>query len=81
MMYKPSFMAYELRLLCHMNPDFYAIRTVFIGGGGGLQYIDLSEALTTSMYVALRLALGETGNESLHHSWRTGLVSRDPRVA
>ena len=35
-------MAYELRLLWHTNPDFYTIWAVFIGGGGGLQYIDWS---------------------------------------
>ena len=33
-------MAYELRLSWHTNPPFYAIRTVFIGGGGGLQFVD-----------------------------------------
>ena len=38
--HEPTFMAYELRLLWHTNPDFYAIWTVFVGGGGGLQYID-----------------------------------------
>ena len=40
MVHEPTFMAYELRLFWHTNPDFYAIRTVFIGGGGGLQYIE-----------------------------------------
>ena len=39
-MYGPTFMVYELRLLWHTNPDFYAMRAVFIGVGGGLQYID-----------------------------------------
>ena len=38
-MHKPTFMPYELRLLWHTNPDFYAI-AVFIGGGGGLQFVD-----------------------------------------
>ena len=33
-------MAHELRLLWHTNPDFYAISTVFIRGGGDLQNID-----------------------------------------
>ena len=33
--HEPTFMAYELRLLWHTNPPFYAIWTVFIGGGGG----------------------------------------------
>ena len=28
------------RLLCHTNADFYGIWTAFIGGGGGLQYIE-----------------------------------------
>ena len=37
---KPTFMAYELRLLCHTNPDFYAIWAAFIGGGGGLQFFE-----------------------------------------
>ena len=41
MVHKPTFMAYELRLLWHTNPNFYAIWPVFIGGGGGLQNIDL----------------------------------------
>ena len=40
-MYEPTFMACELRLVWHTNPDFYAIRTVFIGGGGGLEFVDL----------------------------------------
>ena len=29
--------------LWHMNPDFYAKWAVFIGGGGGLQYIEMSQ--------------------------------------
>ena len=33
-------MAYELRLLWHTNPPFFAIWTVFIGGGGGLWFVD-----------------------------------------
>ena len=33
-------MVYELRLLWHPNPDFYAISAVFIGDGGGLEYIE-----------------------------------------
>ena len=36
----PTFMAYELRLLWHTNPNFYAIWTFFIGGGGGLRFVD-----------------------------------------
>ena len=40
MVQEPTFMAYELRLLWHMSPDFYAIWAVLIGRGGGLQYID-----------------------------------------
>ena len=36
-----DFMAYKLRLLWHTNPDFYAIWTVFIGGGGGLQFVEI----------------------------------------
>ena len=39
MVYEPMFMAHELRLLWHTNLDFFAIWAVFIGGGGGLQYI------------------------------------------
>ena len=39
MLYEPTFMAYELRLLWHTNPDFYTIQAVFVGGGGGLLYI------------------------------------------
>ena len=38
MVHEPTFMAYELRLLWHASPNFYAIWAVFIGGGGGLQY-------------------------------------------
>ena len=34
MVHKPAFMAYELQLLWHMNPDFYAIWAVFIIGVG-----------------------------------------------
>ena len=34
--HEPTFMAYELPLLRQTNPPFYAIWTVFIGGGGGL---------------------------------------------
>ena len=34
--HEPTFTPYELRLLWHTNPPFYAIWTVFIGGGGGL---------------------------------------------
>ena len=40
MVHKPTFMAYELRPLWHTNPDFYAISTVFIGGGGSLQFVE-----------------------------------------
>ena len=32
--HEPTFMAYELRLLWHTNPLFYAIWTVFVGGWG-----------------------------------------------
>ena len=39
MVYEPTLMADKLRLLWHANPDFYAIWTVFIGGGGGLQFV------------------------------------------
>ena len=39
-MHEPIFTAYKLRLLWHTNPDFYAIGTVFIGSGGGLQFVD-----------------------------------------
>ena len=39
-MHEPTFMAYELRLLCHTKPDFYAICTVFMGGGGGLPFLE-----------------------------------------
>ena len=42
MVYELTFMAYELsEFLRHTNPDFYAIWAVFIGGGGGLAYIEL----------------------------------------
>ena len=34
--HEPTFMAYELRLLWHMDPPFYTVWTVLIGGGGGL---------------------------------------------
>ena len=39
MVYEPTFVAYELRRLCHTNPNFYAIWAVFVGGG--LQFIDV----------------------------------------
>ena len=34
--HEPTFMAYEFRLLWHTDPPFYALWTIFIGGGGGL---------------------------------------------
>ena len=40
MVHEPTFMAYKLQLLWRTNPDFSAIWTVFIGGGGGLEYIE-----------------------------------------
>ena len=40
MVHEPNFLAYELQLLWHTNPDFYAIWAVFIWGGGGLNYIE-----------------------------------------
>ena len=40
-MHGPTFMAYEPRLLWHTNPDFYGIRAVFWGGGGGLECIEV----------------------------------------
>ena len=40
-MYEPTFMAYELRLLWHTNPNLYAVCAVVIGGGGGLQYVEV----------------------------------------
>ena len=39
MAYKPTFMAYELRLLQHPNPDFQ-LYDPFFGCEGGLQHID-----------------------------------------
>ena len=57
--HKPTFMAYELRLLWRTNPDFYPIWAVFIGGGGGLQYI---ETMATSAFIS-----GSSG----HHIYST----------
>ena len=58
MLSEPAFMAYELRLLWHAKPDFYAILAVFIGGGGGLQYIDI----WTNGPAATRSQVGSGGN-------------------
>ena len=38
MVYGPTFMAYELRLLWHTNPDFYVTWVVFIGVGWSSRY-------------------------------------------
>ena len=39
----PTFMAHELRLLGHTHPDFFMpYEPLFIGGGGGLQFVDSS---------------------------------------
>ena len=46
-------MAYELRLLCRTNPDFYFIWAVFIGGGGGLEYFDLLWIIRTGVNPAI----------------------------
>ena len=64
-------MAFEIRLLWRMNPDFYAIWAVFIGSGGGLQYIDSEPKETMTAKKAVRgfytffLRL-ETGQPSPH---------------
>ena len=49
MVNKPTFMAYELRLLWHTNPDFYAIWAGFIGGGDSLQFVERAESSCYSL--------------------------------
>ena len=49
-------MAYELWLLWHTNPDVYAIWAVFIGGGGGLQYIHWKPSATSSRNFGWKLS-------------------------
>ena len=51
--HEPTFMVYELRLLWHTNPDFYAIWAVFIGGGRGLQYIERRDNHTKERWKSL----------------------------
>ena len=50
MLYEPTFMAYELRLLWHTNPDFYPIGAVFIGGGGGILIIWVLKVRLSSLF-------------------------------
>ena len=50
-------MAYKLRLLWHANPDFYAILTAFIWGGGGLQFVDNFQKLELFAMGPVQLSL------------------------
>ena len=84
MVYELTFMAYKLRLLWHTNPDSYAIWTVFIGGGGGLQFVEdassrqrlalLQHFLSRS---GLKLRRADTQTPTRHSAFSTSTPIRE----